>query len=262
MRSKLILLAVLSACVGLVMTGCNRQATEPSAPTGRLVVHLTDAPAAFEAVKITFSEISAHIDSEWVKVTLKSDSTVNLLDYSNGRTLILAQGDVPAGHYTQIRLKIKSAQVQIDGLTYPLDVPSGAQSGLKFGLHLDVHPGSSYELVIDFDANRSIVMTGPKNSPGSYKLKPYIRVISRAMTGSITGAVSNPSDLPVAYAIQDADTIASTMVDPLSGGFMLAFLPEGSYTVALRDTLGRAYTKDSVPVLSGKSYDLGIITLK
>lgn len=262
MRSRSILFAVLSACLAFVTTSCNRQATEPSAQTGRIVVHLTDAPAAFEAVKINFSEISAHIDSEWVKVTLESDSTVNLLDYSNGRTLILAQGDVPAGHYTQIRLKIKSAQVQVDGLTHSLDLPSGAQSGLKFGLHMDVHPGSSYELVIDFDVNRSIVMTGPKNSPGSYKLKPYIRVISRAMTGSITGVVTNPSDLPVAYAIQQPDTIASTMVDPINGGFIIAFLPEGSYTVALRDTLGRAYQKESVLVLAGKSNDLGMMTLQ
>ncbi|MDZ7332757.1 MAG: DUF4382 domain-containing protein [candidate division KSB1 bacterium] len=262
MQSKAILL--VSLCTWFVMgtMGCDREPTKPSNRTGHIIVHLTDAPARFDAVNITFSEISAHIDSDWVNVELESDSTVNLLDYANGKTLVLAQGDVPAGHYTQIRLKIKSAQIAIDGLTYPLDVPSGAQSGLKFRLNLDVQPGSSYELVIDFDANRSILVTGPKNNLASYKLKPCIRVLSKAMTGSITGTVSNARDLPVAYAIQSADTITSTMTDPDNGRFLLAFLPEGNYTVSLRDTLGRAFSKDFVLVSPGKSFDLGIITLQ
>lgn len=262
MKLKLHLFGLLFICLATIIVRCNREPTRPSYQSGHLIVHLTDAPARFEAVKITFSEISAHIDSDWVKLKLKSDSTVNLLDYANGKTLILAQGDVPVGNYTQIRLKIKSALIDIDGLTYPLDVPSGAQSGLKFRLNLDVQPGSSYELVIDFDANRSILVTGPKNNPASYKLKPCIRVLSKAMTGSIAGTVSNARDLPIAYAIQSADTVTSSMADPMNGRFLLAFLPKGNYTVSLRDTVGRAFSKDLISVLPGKSFDLGIITLQ
>ena len=41
--------------------------------TGQLTIYLTDAPAAaFDSVNIIFSEVSAHIDSQWV--TVRSDS--------------------------------------------------------------------------------------------------------------------------------------------------------------------------------------------
>jgi hypothetical protein len=241
---------------------CEKDPTEPSSGNGEIIVHLTDAPADFDAVNITFSEISAHIDSEWVTVDLQADSKVNLLDWTNGRSMILGQDEVPAGHYTQVRLKIKAAEIIVDNETFPLDVPSGAQSGLKFGLNFAINPGATYELVLDFDARKSIVTTGPKNDPKSYKLKPHIRIISKAVSGSISGRVINPQELPVAYAIQNSDTTTSTMVDTLSGFFMLSFLPEGNYTVSIQDTTGKAFHQENVNVNAGTKNDLGDITLQ
>lgn len=240
---------------------CEKDATEPSPENGYIVVHLTDAPANFDAVNITFSEISAHIDSEWVTIHLKADSTVNLLDWTNGKSIILGQAEIPAGHYTQVRLKIKAAEIVVDNKTFPLDVPSGAQSGLKFGLNFTINPGSTYELVLDFDVNKSIVTTGPKKDPNGYKLKPHIRVISKAVSGSISGTVTNPNDMPSAYAIQNSDTTTSTSVDTLSGFFMLSFLPEGSYTVSIEDTTGKTFIRENVNVIVGTTNNIGDITL-
>lgn len=241
---------------------CDNEPTEPTPKNGTLVVYLTDAPANFDEVNITFSEISAHIDSDWVTVDLQKDSTVNLLDWTNGKSLILGQDDVPVGHYTQVRLKIKAAEIVVDEETYPLDVPSGAQSGLKFGLNFTINPGATYELVMDFDVNKSIVTTGPTNDPKGYKLKPHIRVISKAISGSISGRVTNPADMPVAYAIQNTNTITSTLVDNLSGFFMLSFLPEGSYTVTIEDLTGKTFNQDDVSVVAGQTTDLDDITLQ
>jgi hypothetical protein len=245
-----------------LVSSCDKEGTDPSLEKGYIIVHLTDAPAAFDAVNITFSEISAHIDSDWVTIQLKSDSTVNLLDWTNGKSMILGENEVPAGYYTQVRLKIKSAEIVVDNVTFPLDVPSGAQSGLKFGLNFTINPGSTYELVLDFDVKKSIVTTGPKNDPKGYKLKPHIRVISKAVSGSISGTVTNPKDVPVAYAIQNSDTTTSTLVDTLSGFFMLSFLPEGSYTVSIEDTLGKVFNQSNVGVIVGKTNNLGDITLQ
>ncbi|HEX9973616.1 MAG TPA: DUF4382 domain-containing protein [bacterium] len=256
----------ISALILLVLVisfaKCEKDPTEPSVEHGYIIVHLTDAPADFDAVNITFSEISAHIDSEWVTINLKSDSIVNLLEWTNGKSMILGQSEVPAGHYTQVRLRIKAAEIIVDNETYPLDVPSGAQSGLKFGLNFTINPGSTYELVLDFDTRKSIVTTGPKNDPKGYKLKPHIRVISKAVSGSISGTVTNPKDMPVAYAIQNPDTTTSTSVDTLSGFFMLSFLPEGSYSVSIEDTTGKAFNQSNVNVIAGKTNDLGDITLQ
>jgi hypothetical protein len=261
MRTPTISALILLSLV-ISFAKCEIDPTKPSPGNGYIIVHLTDAPADFDAVNITFSEISAHIDSEWVTVDLQADSKVNLLDWTNGRSMILGQDEVPAGHYTQVRLKIKAAEIIVDNETFPLDVPSGAQSGLKFGLNFAINPGATYELVLDFDACKSIVTTGPKSDPKGYKLKPYIRVISKAVSGSISGTVTNPKDLPVAYAIQNSDTTTSASVDTLNGFFMLSYLPEGSYTVSIEDTAGKAFHQENVNVNAGTTNNLGDITLQ
>jgi len=228
--------------------------------TGNLTILLTDAAANYDSVNITFAEISAHLDSTWLTV-MTDTTTVNLLDWSNGNAMILGSEDVPAGKYTQIRIKIIDAEIGVNGQVFPLDVPSGSQSGLKFGPQFTINEGSTYEMVIDFDACRSIVTMGPPHNPHGYKLKPRIRVISNAITGSISGTVLNPVNLPVAYAIQNGDTVTSSIVDTTSGSFKLAFLPDGYYTVDVADTSAGYFSDDSINVTSGSNFDLGDITL-
>jgi len=177
----------------------NTSAVDTGQETGNLTILLTDAPANYDSVNITFAEISAHLDSSWINVMVDT-MTVNLLDWTNGNAMILGSDTVPAGKYTQIRIKIIDAEIGVDGQVFPLDVPSGAKSGLKFGPQFTINAGSSYELVIDFDAGRSIVTTGPPHNPHGYKLKPRIRVTSTAISGSISGVVTNPLNLPTAYA--------------------------------------------------------------
>lgn len=257
---KILITVLLLALISF--SNCENEPTQPSQKNGYLIVHLTDAPAAFNAVNITFSEISAHIDSDWVTIDLQKDSTVNLLEWTNGKSMIIGQSEVPVGHYTQVRLKIKAAAIVVDKVTFPLDVPSGAQSGLKFGLTFTIIPGATYELVLDFNMNKSIVTTGSKKDPKGYKLKPHIRVISKAVSGSISGTVTNPKDVPVAYAIQNSDTTTSILVDTVSGFFMLSFLPEESYTVSIEDTTGKTFDQDNVNIVAGKTNDLGNITLQ
>jgi len=265
MYRMFILLSVLTLLL-LFQAGCNKEndpASSNDTQTGTLKIYLTDAPSAvFDSVNIIFSEVSAHIDSQWV--TVQGDTMkVNLLDLSNGNTIVFGSADVPAGKYTQIRIKIDNAYVVVDGQKHPMDVPSGAQTGLKLGPQFTVAAGSTYELVVDFDVNRSVVITGPPQNPG-YKLKPHLRVETLALTGSISGTVTNPEHLPVAYALQEADTVTSTYVDTLSGYFQLSFLPPGTYTVSIEDTLTPPQTAvlENVDVTAGADKDLGQITLQ
>lgn len=261
MQKGISILAVL-LLLALAAGSCEKNTTDPetSAGHGVLRISLTDAPGDFEAVNITFSEIQAHIDSQWVTVQ-HAPKTINLLEWNNGRSIVIGTAEVPAGHYSQIRLKIDRAEVLAHGISHPLEVPGGAQTGLKLNAHFTVTEGSTYELVIDFDVNRSIVVTGPPHHP-HYILKPVIRVAPKAITGSISGTVLNYQNLPLAYAIQDSDTVTSSLVSGESGKFMLAFLPAGFYTVAIEDTAGLSFTKDSVEVVAGTDKDLGLITLQ
>ncbi len=263
---KGILYALVIIIAFLGVWGCEKNSTEAGnntiGGTATLRLYLTDTPAAqYDSVNITFSEVSAHLDSSWI---ILSDSLmkVNLLDLTNGHTVVLGSDDVPAGHYTQIRLKIVDASVVVDGQMYHMDMPSGSTSGLKFGPEFTVREGATYEMVVDFDVNHSIVTTGPPFNPKGYKLKPYIRMTPMAITGSISGTLTNPEHLPVAYAIQNNDTISSSLPDAQSGYFMSSFLPQGKYTVSLRDTMDQAYEQAGVMVSPGNETNLGNITLQ
>jgi hypothetical protein len=245
----------------LFIAGCNKDTSGPEKATSKLKIYLTDSPAVYDSVNIQFSEISAHIDSGWVTVQ-GNPVTVNLLEWNNGKSIIIGEAPVPAGKYTQIRLKIDDADIVVDGHSHLLEVPSGAQTGLKLGPEFTINQGSTYELVIDFDVERSIVLTGPPNNPTGYKLKPHLRVVPMAITGSISGTVTNPEALPTAYALQAGDTVATSIVDSLAGTLMLAFLEEGAYTVSIKDTLGRQYQQENVGVSVGVDNNIGTVTLQ
>ena len=243
-----------------VLNNCENS-TNSDNNSAKLAVYLTDAAAQYDSVIIVFSEISAHIDSQWVHVT-QEPMRVNLLNWSNGETLLLGSADVPAGKYTQIRIKIDSAFVGIDGLVHEMKVPGGSQTGLKLGPAFNINEGSTYELVLDFDACRSVVRKGPRHNPNSYSLKPRIRMIAHAVSGSIIGTVSNPENVPLAHAIIGADTVTTAIVDTTTGFFRLAFLPDSTYSVAIKDTLNQSFSANSVKVEAGKASDLGDIILQ
>ena len=252
--------ATIALC-GLALLSCKENATDPETGKAILRIYLTDAVAQYDAVNITFSEVSAHVDSAWL-VLSNQTQTVNLLEWNNGKTLLLGEAEVQAGKYTQLRLKMQDASIVWNGQTFPMNVPSGAQSGLKLLTKFDVAVGSTYEIVLDFDAERSVVVTGPRNKPNGFLLKPVIRAVAVALTGSISGDVLDPTNLPTAYAIANNDTVTSSPVDTTTGFFRLAFLPPQNYTVVVSDTTGKSFTRANVPVAAGKEYEMGEVVLK
>ena len=131
---------------------------------------------------------------------------------------------------------------------------------LKLGPQFTIEDGITYEMVIDFDAERSVVVSGPEDEP-SYKLKPHIRVVQKAITGSISGMVTNNENNPTAYAKQNDEVITSSIVKE-DGTFMLAFLEEGTFEVEIEDEVGKKYSNPSVLVVVGDNTDLGEITLE
>lgn len=214
-------------------------------------------------MNVTFSEVAYNAQTDTTKsgwqVIEGEPQTFDLLTLANGVTAVLGEQELDPGRYGQIRLKLTNAEVTVDGVVYPLDVPSGSTSGLKLGGGFTIEEGIKTEIVIDFDAARSIHTTGKK---GEYKLMPLLRLAAKATTGSITGQVTNYQNLPIAYAIAGTDTVTSSRVGKESGRFVLGFLPSGTYTVAVADTLNKAFVKTGVAVTIGNTTNLGDITLQ
>lgn len=193
--------------VGVVLAGlfaCGESAG-PSQPASRIQVYLTDAPADYENVWVTLDALSVHKDGgSWTSVPLTSSSadtngdgsddvivhgdgsiTVDLIALRGVETLF-ASGVVDPGHYTQLRLKVLDAEAVQAGISIPLKVPSGAQSGEKIVGEFTVAPGDVVTLLLDFDAGRSIVSRG-----GSGKL-PILKPVIRLMPEFADVTVSYP----------------------------------------------------------------------
>ena len=253
--SSLLLIAVLA----FTFAACDDD-TSP-ATTGTLSIRMTDAPAAYDAIRITFSEVAAHINGQWIVVN-GDPVTVDLLEWNNGRSIEIGRAEMGPGKYTQIRLMVTKAEIAVDGVTHDVEIPSAEQTGLKLNGNFDIVAGSTYELVLDFDASKSIVTTGPKNNPTSYKLKPVIRVIEKSMTGSIGGTVSGDPLFAVASVSQGGVEITGTPIDPVTGEFILAFLLPGTYDVKVESFDGKLFIVTGVVVQAGKKTDLGVIQLQ
>ncbi|HPM62183.1 MAG TPA: DUF4382 domain-containing protein, partial [Methanoregulaceae archaeon] len=96
--------------------------------------------------------------------------SVDLLQFVNV-SRILGQKTLEAGTYTQIRLKIDSGAITVDGTDYPLTVPSGV---LKLNRGFDLDPEETLTLTLDFNVEKSVIRTGSDQ----YKLKPVIAVLT------------------------------------------------------------------------------------
>jgi hypothetical protein len=220
---------------------------------------LTDAPAAYEEVNVTFSEVEINRNGGWVSIILDTAMTVDLLDWNNGKSIEIGRSELEPGKVTQIRLTIDRAEVQVDGQTYPLEIPGSEESGLKLNTNFDIVAGVVYELVLDFDVNRSVNKTGNDE----YKMNPVIRTVPQATTGAISGNITSPDNYTVVTATDGQGMVVTTTVaDAGTGYFMLSYLEAGGYTVECENQSGQTFTKNGVVVEIGKVTDIGPVTLQ
>lgn len=227
--------------------GCGSNSSE-SPQSGTLSVSLTDAAAGgFDAVNVTVSKVRVHQsssaeenDSGWSDITLSPARKINLLDLSNGVLETLGQTSLPAGHYTQLRLVLSantgtalSNSVVLSGTTptaeIPLVTPSAVQSGIKLINEFDVAAGQRVDLVLDFDALKSVVRRGN----GTYALKPVIRVVPTVLTGIEGFVATSLTGSSVLVSAVSGTVTHSTVPDAQTGEFFLARLEAGSYDVVI-----------------------------
>ncbi|MCK3684181.1 DUF4382 domain-containing protein [Maribellus sp. YY47] len=159
-----------------LLLGCNDENG-----SGTLKVSLTDAPGDYEAVLIDLQglKINASNDtsdiSGWKDLALDTMGQIDLLTLVGDSSILLTEDEIPVGRINQMRMILGSNnQIVLAGDTLDLETPSAQQSGLKFNIHADIAEGETFEMTLDFDAEKSVVNKGN----GSYSLKPVITVIT------------------------------------------------------------------------------------
>src|SRR5262245_50475252 len=136
MHTRKIRTSLLVSLVALGLASCSESPTTPG--TGTVRVQMTDAPGDVQAVNLVITQVSVHLAgsaadsvSGW-QVLNSSTQTVDLMTLQNGTFTTIAQARVPVGNFTQLRLLLGAGStVVVNGVTYPLTIPSGFQTGLK-----------------------------------------------------------------------------------------------------------------------------------
>lgn len=249
----------------LFISACTEEDNQPA----RLKITLVDNPGDFEAVNVDIQGVAVHTnehageaDNGWVILENSNVGVKNLLDYTGGVELTLADTDFPAGRISQIRLLLgENNSVTIDGNTEPLETPSAEQSGLKLQVHEMLKGGITYEFKLDFEAAQSVVITGT----GTRILKPVINVFTEALSGSIKGSVLPAEENVVLYVMNGVDIISTTYAPAGTAEFLFADVPEGTYSILIETGEGSAYDSKTIGnVVSniGEVTDLGEIQLE
>ena len=169
--------------------------------SGTIDVYVTDAPPDknVTAVLLTVSSLEVHLAAaemeqeqeqsesgnqtqeqeqeqeegnggEWITIDISDNmSTFDLLKVK-GIEEFFGSSEVAAGKYTQVRLIVDKAEVAVDyGEPQEATVPSGE---LKIVRPFTVESGETTTLLIDFDAERSVVFTGS----GKIQVKPVVKL--------------------------------------------------------------------------------------
>ena len=276
---------VLALATVTVALGCGGGSDSPAAGTGTVRVSLTDAPACgYDAVNVTVSKVRIHRsdsasedDGAWSDIAVTPSRRIDLLQLQNGVLESLGDVQLEAGRYSQVRLVLEpngaGAPANSIVLTddpskaeIPLRTPSAQQSGLKLVHGFEVAAGETMDLVLDFDACRSVVKAG---SSGNYNLKPVISVIPIAAAGklAIDGSIVDGAGAVVTAQGSDADgypVVLRATTARSDGTFTLSPLPEsatGDYTLVVTKPGRATVAVKGIPVTEGAPTTLPEIDL-
>jgi hypothetical protein len=253
------------------LASCGGGSDSSSAGTGQLSLGITDAPVdSAVAVVIHVTSVTVHGEEGNIEgivtdpVSGNVGYDIDLLALQGGQWTGIFDEEIPAGHYSWIRLGLDLDQsyIQVGGTPYPLECNSCNNNGYKLVTSFDVEADAKLALMLDFDLRKSI--TQPSNEPHHYKLRPTVRVVETEASGSISGTVDGTligglggeegcsvyvfegSDATLDDVYIPLDGVPATQNNPVSTAMVIyddvddmayeytvPFLPAGSYSVAL-----------------------------
>jgi len=222
-----------------------------------------DAPVdGAEKVVVEFTGVELVPDNgNAVTITFATPKTIDLLNDSGTASAQLFSQPIPAGSYGQIRLMVmadgnpsNSYIILSDGTMHGLQVPSGAETGLKLVSGFTVPSSGVVDYTVDFDLRRAI--TCPPGQTPACILKPTERLVDNTTVGNIQGQVSNtlvptgctpgvylysgtvtaPEDMNSAASAGDPNQPLASKVPIASSQppyyYQFTFLAPGNYTLA------------------------------
>jgi hypothetical protein len=259
--------------IALFAMSCSSDDDNPSGGSAKVNVYLVDAPASYDEVWIEVLAVRVKVDedgknddmqhdedeSSWVEIIYDESQPINLLDLTGGNSELLGSEDFPEGEIDQIRLILGENNYVIkNGERFEMKTPSAQQSGLKIKVNENIEGGMTYDLVIDFDAAKSIVEAG---NSGQIILKPVLRAYLDEVSTGIMGQVLPLGAQSVKVTAAKGDDTMNTFVDA-EGKYKISGLDDGIYTLTFTpNELYAPAILEGVVVEEGKITTVSPITL-
>ncbi|MFC1948023.1 DUF4382 domain-containing protein [Chloroflexota bacterium] len=173
-----LILQVLSVVVmsSLIFIGACGDDDKTEVETGIIVLGVTDKPDEdISAINVTTKLIEGNVrgtenESGW-QTLLDVEKSFNLIAVA-GVEEILGETEIPAATYNQIRMHVESVVVTLNGKDIEAKVPSGI---IKLVKPFEIKAGEKTVVTFDFDAEKSVVITGADN----IIFKPVIKLLVR-----------------------------------------------------------------------------------
>jgi len=207
LKPKLHLIIAILGILAVAGGACAQPSPTPTpaptpTPSGTLQVYVTDAPPHDEVtgIMVTVAEVQVHKavaeqeqeqagsdnqtqeqeqqqtqqgESEWITIDISDNLTAFDLLQIKGIEQFLGASEVAAGKYTQVRLVVDTIQVALGGgELQDATVPSNE---LKIVRPFDVVAGETTALILDFEADKMVTVTGS----GKIIVKPVIKLTVR-----------------------------------------------------------------------------------
>lgn len=212
--------------LAVLLGACTAGNTDQVTAAGKLEIRVTDAPARPEVtgVWVTLDSVEVHKagpessptasptvsptvtptetpqddsdNGDWLSLSIVAGmETFNLFELKDLEEVLIVSELAP-GRYTQIRMNIESVSVSLNNATpQPAEFPSGK---LKFVHPFEIVAGQTTALVFDFDAEKSVNVTGNDK----VLVKPVIKLTT-----------DSPSQIPVTVegTVTATDGVLSTV---------------------------------------------------
>ncbi len=205
-----ILTMLVVGCVVPATPGPTPQLQSPVPATGIIEVRVTDAPAGYEVtsimVKVAEDGIQVHRASDnetegiWITIPITGDNPFDLKELEDVEEK-LGSDNMTAGRYTQIRMDIEWVKVTYltDNETEITDNATMPSGKLKFVRPFEVVEGETTVLLLDFDAEKSVIFTGSDK----IMVKPVVKLSIEQ------GGKEKPSEL--GYSLEATDNATAAL---------------------------------------------------
>ncbi|HEY7772263.1 MAG TPA: DUF4382 domain-containing protein [Marinagarivorans sp.] len=250
------------------LTGCggsDQSAQNLTTEKASLTVAITDGPVdAATAVVVELTGIAIKpAEGEPITVEFDEPKSIDLLQLQGSDAAdLIADLALEAGDYEWVRIFVNASNDGVldsyiefeDGTMVELDMPFGADAGLKISRPFTLIEGEEATFTIDFDLRKSLFQ---RERHETATLRPHLRMVPNHRAGHVHGDIdamlvtelcADPAaDLGAVYVFtganatptdvngSDTDPVASALVkldDDGEYSYRVGFLEAGDYTLA------------------------------